>query len=444
MDPVCTRVHAVYHRNSQPAPAQHSMTEPAPATAGRTGTWTALSNPAFRNFWIFSFLAFIGASMQSVGAGWLMTQLDPSPLLVGMVQGSFTLSQFLMALPAGVVADLIDRRWVMAGALGCMMLAVMLLGAATLTGGVSPTVLIAMTFLFGLAAATMTPAMQATMPDLVTRELLPSALTLNGMTVSVARAVGPGLAGLMLGWWGAGNTFLLNGLAFVGLFVVVLRWRNRPASLTPAESGFGAALRAGLRFTMANPPVRRLVTKSAGSFFAVSILLALIPAIVERGLGGRPQTLGLLLGCFGLGSVLASFALGRLYQRLSRSRVIDLANVTHGIAVLCIASGNLALSVPAMFLAGLSWTAITTSVNIVAQLLLPAEFRARGLAINMMAMMGSLTLGAALWGELASLAGLQTAFLVAGTLGVLMPLLTSRLRLVEQLPGTSPAADAAP
>jgi MFS family permease len=418
------------------------MTQPPPAVAQRFGTWTALSNPAFRSFWTFSFLAFIGASMQSVGAGWLMTQLDPSPLLVSMVQGSFTLSQFLMALPAGVIADLIDRRWVMAGALGSMMLAVALLGTLTLGGGVSPALLINLTFLFGLAAAAMTPAMQATMPDLVSRELLPSALTLNGMTVSVARAVGPGLAGLLVGWWGAGSTFLLNVLAFVGLFLVVVRWRNRPPRATPAETRFLPALLAGLRFTWSSPPVRRLVAKSACNFFGVSILLALLPAVVNRSLDGRPETLGLLLGSFGLGSVLGSFALGQLYRRLSRSQVIDLANVVHGLAVIGVAlSASVGVSAIATFLAGLAWTSITTSVNIVAQLLLPAEFRARGLAINMMAMMGALTLGAALWGEVASVAGLRDAFLAAGTLGVLMPLLTSRLRLVEQMPGAvQPAA----
>lgn len=417
------------------------MSEPPPA-ARRTGTWTALANPSFRNFWTFSFLAFIGASMQSVSAGWLMTQLDPSPLLVSMVQGSFTLSQFLMALPAGVVADLVDRRWVMAGSLGTMMLSVALLGAMTLWTGMSPAILIGLTFLFGLAAATMTPAMQATMPDLVSRDLLPSALTLNGMTVSVARAVGPGLAGLLVGWWGAGNTFLLNVLAFIGLLLVVLRWRDRPARpAPPSDRRFHAALLAGLRFTVANAPVRQLVAKSACNFFGVSILLALLPAVVNRSLDGRPQTLGLLLGCFGLGSVLGSFVLGRLYQRLSRSQVMDLANVVHGLAVLGIAmSASVGVSALATFTAGLAWTSITTSVNIVAQLLLPAEFRARGLAINMMAMMGALTLGAALWGEVASVAGLRQAFLAAGTLGVLMPLLTSRLRLVEQLPAASPPA----
>ncbi len=417
------------------------MAQEPSAAASRVSTWTALSNPAFRNFWIFSFLAFIGASMQSVGAGWTMTQLDSSPLLVSLVQGSFTLSQFLMALPAGVIADLVDRRWVMLVALGCMMLAVALLGVITLRGGGTPGVLIALTFFFGLAAAGITPAMQATMPDLVSRDLLPSALTLNGMTVSVARAVGPGLAGVLLGLWGAGSMFLLNVVAFVGLFVVTLRWRDRPARVTQPDSRFWRALVDGVRFAISQLPVRRLVQKSACNFVAVSIVLALIPAVVESRLGGRPQTLGLLLACFGMGSVLGSFTLGRLYARLSRSRVIDLANVTHGIAVLIIAvSGNAYVSAAAMLLAGLSWTAMTTSVNIVAQMLLPAAYRARGLSINIMAMMFALTLGAALWGTVADQFGLKEAFLAAGAMGVLMPVLTARLRLVEQLDeGSGPA-----
>ena len=416
------------------------MAEAQPPAATRTGTWTALGNPAFRNFWIFSFLAFIGASMQSVGAGWLMTQLDPSPLMVSLVQGSFTLSQFLMALPAGVIADLVDRRWVMLGALASMMLSVAALGVITLSGVATPTLLIALTFLFGLAAAGITPAMQATMPDLVSRELLPSALTLNGMTISVARAVGPGLAGLLVALWGAGSMFMLNVLAFVGLFLVMVRWRDRPTAVAVADKRFRVALLDGLRFGLAEPAVRRLLLKSAINFISVSIVLALMPAVVESRLGGRPETLGLLLACFGCGSVLGSFTLGRLYARMSRSRVIDLANVTHGIAVLVIAvSGNVYASAAAMLLAGLSWTSITTSVNIVAQMLLPAAYRARGLSMNIMAMMGALTLGAALWGKLADQFGLREAFLMAGLMGVLMPLLTARLRLVEDLEAGRPA-----
>jgi MFS family permease len=415
------------------------------ANASRVSTWTALSQPAFRNFWIFSFLAFIGASMQSVGAGWLMTQLDPSPLLISMVHGSFTLSQFMMALPAGVIADLIDRRWVMIGALGSMMLAAALLGVTTLTGGLTPGSLIGLTFLFGLAAAAMTPAMQATTPDLVSRDLLPSALTLNGMTVSVARAVGPGIAGVLLGVWGAGSMFLLNVLAFVGLFVVVARWRDRPVVPERTDARFTAALIEGLRFAIDQAPVRRLIVKSAWIFLAVSILVALLPAIVSNRFGGEPQTLGLLLGCFGIGSVSASLTLGRLYARFTRSQVIDLASFVHGLAVLGIGlSESVPLSALAMLLAGHAWTSMTTSVNIVAQMLMPAGFRARGLAINMMAMMGSLTLGAALWGEAASQSSLLVAFLVAGTLGMLLPILSSRLKLVEVLPEAHQGAGGRP
>lgn len=401
-------------------------------TAPRQGTWAALAIPPFRNFWLLSFLAFMGASVQSVGAGWLVATLAGSPLLVGMVQGVFTLSQFLMALPAGALADLLDRRVVMLGALGTMMTGTLLLGGLTLAGAAAPTVILALTFCFGLGASAMTPAMQATMPDLVPRDLLPSALTLNGLTVSVARAAGPALAGLLLGLWGGGLTLLINVLAFVGLFVVVARWRD-PRPRSPAPAGFGTAIAAGVRFAVAAPAVRRLMLKSAASFFGVSILLALLPAVVAERFGGAPETLGLLLGCFGLGSVLASFALGRLYARLSRSRVIDLANVAHGVAVLALAVADQVLALaPAMFVAGLAWTALTTSVGIVAQLVLPAEYRARGLSINMMAMMGALTLGAAAWGQVAEVYGLGTAFAVAGLAGLLMPLVTARLRLAEQ------------
>jgi MFS family permease len=414
------------------------MTHALRETASRAGTWAALSGPVFRVFWLGSFLAFIGASMQSVGAGWLMTQLDGSALLVSFVQSAFTLSQFMMAVPAGVIADLVDRRWIMLGALGCMMLIAIALGLVTIGGYIGPFRLIALTFLFGLAASALTPSMQATTPDLVSRDLLPSALTLNGMTVSVARAVGPGMAGLILGWWGAGSMFLLNALAFVGLFLAIARWRDRPPVVAHADPRFWPALKAGLEFSIRQKPLRQLLVKSSCNFIALSILLALLPAVVAQQLGGRPQTLGLLLACFGMGSVLGSLALSRFYARWTRSRVIDLANMGHGLAVLGIGfSVNPYASAAAMLLAGLCWTSILTSVNIVVQMLLPASFRARGLAINMTGMMGSMTLGAAFWGLVAQQFGLRTALLVAGVMGVLMPALTSRLRLVEQLDDAS-------
>ena len=352
--------------------------------------------------------------MQTVGAGWLMTQLDPSPSKVAQVQAVFSLAAFLFGLPAGVVADLVDRRWVLLGSLGSLMLVVVVLGLVTLAGAITPNALIALTFLFGAVAAVVSPAMQATTPDLVPRLQLPSALTLNGMNSSIARAVGPGLAGVILGLWGAGWMFILNGLTFIGLFIVILFWRNRPAMLSHPKTRFLRAMQEGLHFSITQPPLRRLLIKTILNFLMMSILLALIPSVVNRLLDGRPQTLGMLLACFGVGSVLGSLILGRLYARFLRSRVIDLATAGHAVVVLIIGlSSNTVWSAIAMVVAGLSWMAIMTSVNIIWQLLLPARLRARGLSINLMAIMGSLALGAVIWGEVAELYSLQTALLYA-------------------------------
>jgi MFS family permease len=407
---------------------------------GVPGTWTALENSVFRNFWLFSFFAFVGASMQTISAGWLMTELDPAPGRVAMIQAAYSLSAFAMGLPAGVLADLVDRRWIMLLSLAGLMLVGGLLGVVTLNGIMGPNLLIALTFMFGIAAAMLSPAMQATTPDLVPREQLPSALTLNGMNISIARAVGPGLAGLILGAWGAGWAFILSLASFVGLFAVIMLWRNRPPQPARQLHRFPSALREGVIFVAGTAPLRRLLSKAALNFLMISIFLALVPSVADKLLDGRPQTLGLLMASFGIGSVSGSLLLSRLYRYFSRGRVIDMATATHGIAVLIIGfSADRYLSAGAAFLAGISWTAIMTSVNIIAQLLLPAPFRARGLSINLMAMMGALALGSGIWGQIAQAQGLREAFLVAGIFGVLTPVLTSRIRLVEEL-GDNPVA----
>ena len=397
-------------------------------------TWSALEYSVFRSFWVFSFFAFIGASMQTVGGGWLMTELDPSPARVALVQAAFSLSAFAMGLPAGVIADLIDRRWVMLGALGGLMLFAGILGAVTLSGRITPNALIILTFFFGLSAAAITPAMQATMPDLVPREQLASALTLNGMNNSVARAVGPALAGLILGAWGAGWMFVINVFAFIGLFIVIALWRDRAMPERVPGVRFHHALGEGLRFMARERPLRQLLIKMGLNFLMISVLLALVPSVAATLLDGRPQTLGLLLAFFGVGSVAGSFILSALYRHISRSRVIDLATLSHAIAVVIIGfSSHKYLSAFATFLAGLSWTAIMTSMNIVAQMLLPTRIRARGLSINMVNMMGSLAVGSAVWGVVAESYGLRNAFYMAAIAGLLMTILTSRFKLLEEL-----------
>jgi len=379
--------------------------------------------------------------MQTVGAGWLMTQLDPSPAKVAQVQAVFSFAAFLFGLPAGVLADLVDRRWVLLASLGSLMIIAGALGWVTLSDSITPNTLIALTFLFGAGAAVVSPTMQAITPDLVPRVQLPSALTLNGMNSSIARAVGPGLAGILLGLWGAGWMFILNVLAFIGLFIVIIFWRNRQPTQLHEKKSFFPALREGVRFSIMQPSLRRLLLKTFLNFLMMSILLALIPAVVNSLMAGRPQTLGMLLACFGVGSVLGSLMLGRLYARFSRSRVIDLGTLSHALVLLIVGlSSSTYWSALAMLIAGMSWTATLTSVNIIWQLLLPAQLRARGLSINLMTIMGSLALGSLIWGGVAEIFSLQTAFLFAAFGGVFISLLTSRLRLVEE-PQDSAATD---
>lgn len=228
------------------------------------GTWTALQHRVFRLFWIFSFFAFIGASLQNVGAAWLMVDLGGSPLQVSLVQGIMSLSVVLAALPAGAVADLFDRRFIMLGSLSGLMLATAGTGALAVTGLLSPQLLLALTFLFGAASSLMTPAMQSSVPDLVSRTTLPSAVTLNGMTSSASRSVGPAFAGILISLLGAGLTLIINVLAFFGLWLVVAKLQPSSLANAPqqARPSIAAAIRGGLRFAATDNDFRRLLTRT--------------------------------------------------------------------------------------------------------------------------------------------------------------------------------------
>jgi MFS family permease len=332
----------------------------------------------------------------------------------------------LMALPAGMLADLLERRHVVIGALSFLGVVAALMGALALTGHITPLGVIALTFVFGLGATTITPALQATLPDLVPPPTLTSAVTLNAMAVSSARAIGPAIAGSVISLLGVGWTFLLNALAFATITVALLATTGiRSRSDRRHVPGEGLrALREGMHFARRDREFRTLLERSFVLAFCVSALLALLPVIVAKTHAGDAGALGLLLSAFGFGSLVGALSLTALTRRLSRSSVILAASVVHGIALVVVACliNELAL-VLAMFAAGASWTAMTTSINVSAQLLLPASLRARGLSISLMCLMGSLAAGSAVWGQTAQHVGAPTAMLVAGALGIAISML---------------------
>lgn len=406
--------------DAPPRPLPAPPANPAPGHAA-PGTWAALRHDTFRSFWIFSFLAFIGASMQNVGAGWLMVDLGGSPLQVSLIQGAMSLSVVLAALLSGVLADLYDRRVIMLLALAGLMLSSGAIGLLAVGGVLTPSLLLAITFLFGLASAGMTPAMQSTLPDLVPPRDLPSAVTLNGMSSSAARSIGPACAGLLIGVAGAGATLIANVLAFAGLWLVLARWgghgpREQDGS---ASSGILGALGDGLRFGWRDARFRSLLLQVLACFFGVSAVLGLLPSFVEFRFGnegpGSARHLGALLSAYGVGSVLGSLAIGPLTHRFDRMHLVWGGTALCGACMLLLVTAHGAWPAGvAMLGAGLAWSVALTCVNISAQLMLPRELLARGLSLSMMALMVSLAAGSLVWGVVATGLDVERAIGAAG------------------------------
>ena len=402
------------------------MSKQSTETAVASSTWAALDHEVFRRFWIASFVAYIGASFQNVGVAWLMIDLGGSALTVGLVQGVMSLSVLLLALPAGAIADLYDRRGIMLLALAGLTFFTGLIGALALSGHLTQVGLLMLTFAFGIFSAGMTPAMQSLAPQLVSQQSLPSAITLNGMSTSAARSIGPALAGALVGTFGAGRMLACNSLAFLTLFAVIVLW-DGGAKTARAVSRLSvtAAMGEGVAHAMQDAGFRTLLVRIVLGFFGVSALLALLPSVVAGRTGAHSvqgaHLLGLLLAAYGVGSVIGSLGLSAFMRRLSRDKLLQISIAMHSLAVLLLSlTSSAALHLAAMCLAGICWTISWTVVNISAQLILPPQLLARGLALSMMALMAALAAGSAVWGAVATHFSLQVALVSSALLGLVM------------------------
>src|ERR1700674_4566126 len=188
--------------------------------------WRPLRNKPFRNLLIADFTSDVGSFLQSVGAAWLMTSLTNSPLYIALIQTAAALPFFLLALPAGTIADIVDRRRLILVAEVWMFAMAAVLAIVTIAGAMTPLLLLLLTLALSAGDAVEAPAWRATFPDLVEKEDLPAALVLNGVEFNLARAVGPGLAGLIVSALGVGVTFAVNTFSFLGVILVVAKWKR--------------------------------------------------------------------------------------------------------------------------------------------------------------------------------------------------------------------------
>ena len=401
------------------------------SAAPRNSPWSPFRHAAFTVLWVATVVSNIGSWMYSAASGWLMTSLNPDPFIVSMVQVATTLPIFLFALPAGALADIVDRRkFLIVAEIIVTLLSAIYAGIVAL-GFATPTNLLLFTFLIGAAGALTGPAWQAVVPQLVPRQDLHSAVAANSAGVNVSRAVGPALGGIIVSALGIAAPFWINAISNLGIIGALLWWRlpQKAARQLPAEL-FGSAIRAGFRHARSNMPLRASMIRGAAFFLFASAYWALLPLVARNQIAGGADLYGFLLGAIGVGAVGGTFALAWLKSKLGSDGLV--AGGTVGTAIAMILFGfarTPAIALCASLLAGLSWIAVLSSLNVSAQVALPDWVRGRGLAMYAMAFFGALSLGSAIWGKVAGMIGLPATHFAAAAGALLAIPLTRRWKL---------------
>jgi len=389
-----------------------------------------LREPVFRGLWFAWLAANLTMWMNDVAAAWLMTTLTTSPVMVALVQTASTLPVFLLGLPSGAMADIVDRRRYFAATQLWVSVNALVLAALSLAGALNAPLLLALTFVNGVGLAMRWPVFAAIVPQIVSRDHLPAALALNGIAMNLSRVIGPVLAGTLIAVVSPAAVFVLNTLLAGVAFVLILRWRSTPRESALPGERFVGAMRAGLNFALQSPRLKVVLLRIFLFFLQSTALVALLPLVARDLHGGGPATFTVMLSCLGAGAVVAALYFPRWRQRYSRDRFVLIGTVLHAtLSTLIVSVPEVWVALPAMVLLGMAWISVANSLTIAAQVALPDWVRARGMSIYQMALMGGAAAGSLLWGQVASLSSVRWAVVAAAVTGVLMLFLTRRLTI---------------
>jgi MFS family permease len=395
-----------------------------------TSPWAPFEQPTFRMLWVVWVTAHLCMWMNDVASAWMMTSLTTKPLLVALVQSAATLPVFLFGLPSGALADILDRRryfmftqfWAAGVAL--------VLALLTFTGTLNATLLLLLVFANGIGLAMRWPVFAALTPEVVPRHQLMTALAMNGVAGNLARIVGPLIAGALIAAAGSKYVFALNALLCTITGVMLARWK-RPAKVSPLPSErFIGAMRVGLQHVRQSSPFHLILLRTVLFFMQSISLVALLPLVARDLHGGGAGTYTVLLAAMGAGAVTSALLLPRLRQLASSDQLFRNGSIVFAIAMVATAlAPHLVVAVLAMGVAGFMWLTVINSFTTAAQTTLPDWVRARGMAIYQMVVMGSGALGAAVWGQVASITNVHTSLLVAAVTGAAGVLVTRRMSM---------------
>jgi MFS family permease len=384
----------------------------------------------FRALFVATLVSNIGGWMEDVGETWLMISLGGTPLMVALVQSSASFPVILLGLPAGALADIVDRRKLLVATQTWMLAVATLLGVLTLTNHVRAWGLLAFTFAMGVGSAFDGPAWQAVIADVVPRHDVPQAAVANEVGFNASRMAGPALGGIVVAWAGPGATFLLNAVTFVGVLAVLLRWKlRRDPSPIPAER-LWVGVRTGIRYAREAVTLRVLLVRTFATLLPASALWALLPSFVSRILVGSSADYGVLLAALGTGAVVGALPASRARERFGVDAVLVPATFLLAAGLGGVARApSLAWAGLATFVAGAAWLAVLATSTAAVQKASAEWVRARALALYLLVSESAMLAGGIAWGWCATRTSIRLALAAAASGTVLSALVAATLRL---------------
>ena len=396
-----------------------------------TSTWFALRNPMFCRLWLATLFSGTFVSAQDVTATWLMHYLGASSYWLSLMAAAASAPFFIFTLPAGAIADIVNRPAVIASAVLWQAACSALLAFGAWTDVISPTAVLVCIFALGIGLAFGAPVWGAIVPDIVNKEELPSAITLGGVQLNLSGIVGPALGGFMLPLLGAPLLISFNALAFLVVALVVLQWKPRQVPSTRLRENFTESFISSLRYARNSQRMKIILFRNVLFSVVISVIPALLPVIAIRECACSGAQLGLIFACVGVGSLAgAVFALPYLRQRISPNGI---TSISMSIMVVVLLSMAFIRQIPALMvstmLAGVAWALAGSELWVAGQRVMPGWVRGRMNAFLIMLGQGSIALGAVLWATGVANVGLDLTFAVAAILALVVLALGLRFSL---------------
>lgn len=403
---------------------------PTPPASGSAGAFAPLRQPIFAVLWAATVMGNTGSFMRDVASSWMVTELTPSPAAVALIQTAATLPIFLLAIPAGVLSDILDKRRFLIAIQIMLTLVSAALLVLTHTGNLTVNHLVGLTFLGGIGAALMGPTWQSIVPELVPRADLKNAVALNSLGINIARAIGPAVGGMLLASFGAAMAYGVDVVSYLFVIAALLWWPRPAQAEDDLSERFLGAFSAGLRYARASQALHVVLLRTAVFFLFASAIWALLPLVARQLLHGSPGFYGVMLGAVGAGAIAGALWLPSWRQRLDADGLVLAASLLAALVMATLAcTPPQWLAVLLMLVLGMAWIVALTTLNGVAQAVLPNWVRGRGLAVYLTVFNGAMAAGSFGWGLIAQEATLPPTLLIGAAGLALVAILFHRVKL---------------